>query len=218
LTVSAPHDASATSASAKALLSVSWAPRPLSVLLDEQLAAMRVFHNDREAAELAAAVPGISREQKLDARRRLDVVRRQQDALLAASQRSLDEAGSPLYQPGPRVLVVHRNEWLRGLLTRELAERGIDVIAQLENGADGVGVLVAEQPDLLLVEDALPQVTGMQMLAATRRYAPHTRTAVQVPYDDDIPSALDAGAVAVFTRRTAPADIASELARLVAAA
>jgi CheY-like chemotaxis protein len=197
---------------------VSWAPRPLTVLLGEQLAAMRVFHGDRDAAERAAAASGISREQKLDAQRRVDVVRRQHDALLAAAQRSLDEAGSPLSLPSPRVLVVHRNEWLRRRLTVELAERGIAVIAQLENGADGVGVLVAEQPDLLLVEEALPQVTGMQILAATRRYAPHTRTAVQVPYDDGIAPALDAGAVAVFTRRTPPADIAAELTRLVTAA
>jgi DNA-binding NarL/FixJ family response regulator len=101
-------------------------------------------------------------------------------------------------------------------VAEELAELGIKVVAQLDNGADGVGALVAEQPDLLLVEDALPQVTGMQMLAATRRYAPHTRTAMQVPYDDGLAPALDAGAAAVFTRRTPPADIALQLARLVA--
>jgi CheY-like chemotaxis protein len=216
LTLLASSIASAASVSAEDLLTVGWAPRSLAALLGEQLAAMRVFHHDRNAAELAAVASGMSREQRLDAHRRLDVVRRQHHALVSATQESLDRSGFPLYRPGPRVLVVHRNEWLRRRVAEELAELGIKVVAQLDNGADGVGALVAEQPDLLLVEDALPQVTGMQMLAATRRYAPHTRTAMQVPYDDGLAPALDAGAAAVFTRRTPPADIALQLARLVA--
>ncbi len=192
-----------------------WAARSLANLVHDQLTAMQTFHEDRNAAECAAAATGTTREQKLDAHRRLDVVRRQHQALVAASQASLDAAGSPLLRLAPRVLLVHRNEWLRTRVTADLGERGLEVIAQLDNGADGIGVLVAEQPDVLLVEDTLPQVTGMHILAATRRYAPRTMTAIQVPYEDSMAAAFEAGAVAVFTRRIPPADIAGELARLV---
>ena len=194
-----------------------WELRALPDLLQDQLEAMALFHRDHEAAERAAGLTGVSREQRLDAHRRLDVVRRQHEAVLASAKASLDRAGSPLPRLAPRMLLVHRNEWLRRRVAADLVDRGVEVVAQLDNGAEGIGVLVAEQPDVLLVEDALPQVTGLQVLAAARRYAPRTMTAMQVPYADELVTAFDAGAVAAFTRRIPPADIASELSRLVAA-
>lgn len=195
-----------------------WKPRSLPDLLHDQLAAFVLFHSDRNVAERAVTAAGLSREQKLDAHRRVDVVRRQHQALLGAVKAALDTSGPPLPNLVPRMLLVHRNDWLRQRVAAALAERGIDVVAHLDNGADGIGVLVAEQPDVLLVEDALPQVTGLQMLVAARRYAPRTMLAVQVPYDDGVGPALHAGAVATFTRRIPPADIADGLARLVGTA
>lgn len=193
-----------------------WVPRRPGTLLAQQLAAIAAFHEDRKAVERAISASGQSREQKLDAHRRLDVVRRQHEALIAASQSSLETAGS-VRQSAPRVLLVHRNEWLRHRVAADLTGRGVEVVAQLDNGAEAVGLLVAEQPDVLFVEDTLPMVAGLQLLTATRRYAPGTAGAIQVAYDDGLTGAFEAGAAAVFTRRIPPADIAGELARLVAA-
>jgi CheY-like chemotaxis protein len=217
LTIVAPRPDPATAVPVERRSSGGWAARSFADLLRDQLTGIRRFHDDRKAAEQAAAAAGGSREQRLDVSRRLDVVRRQHHALVTRTQASLEAAGSPLYRLRPRVLIVHRNDWLRRRVTAELPEGEIDVIAQLDNGADGVALLIAEQPDLLLVEDALPQVTGMQLLAAAHRYAPHTRAAIQVAYEDGLAAAVDAGATAVFTRRTPPSDIAAELTRLVAA-
>ncbi len=116
----------------------------------------------------------------------------------------------------PHAVVTHRHAWFVDKVALLLAEQGVTVLACTDNGAEALGAVVAEQPDVLLVEDALPQVTGMQILAAKRRYAPRTMTAIQVPYEDGLIAAFDAGAVAVFTRRIPPADISGELARLVA--
>ena len=129
----------------------------------------------------------------------------------------MEASGGVLRAMGPRALLVHRNEWLRRRVAQDLERCGIEVVAQLDNGAEGVGALVAEQPDLLFVEDTLPMVSGLQVLQEAGRYAPRTLLAAQVGYDDQLPAALDAGAVAAFTRRIPPADIGAELARLVSA-
>ncbi len=91
MTLLASRPATTTSVAADlAFVRCSWTPRSLSDLVQDQLAAMDTFHRDRNAAELAASATGVSREQKLDAHRRLDVVRRQHQALIAASQGTLD--------------------------------------------------------------------------------------------------------------------------------
>ena len=195
----------------------TWVPRSFAALLIDQLAAIAAFQEHRRAVETAVEEPGMSREQRLDARRRLDVLRRQHEAILASTSQSMEASGGVLRAMGPRALLVHRNEWLRRRVAQDLERCGVEVVAQLDNGAEGVGSLVAEQPDLLFVEDTLPMVSGLQVLQEARRYAPRTLLAAQVGYDDQLPAALDAGAVAAFTRRIPPADIGAELARLVSA-
>jgi CheY-like chemotaxis protein len=194
----------------------TWVPRSFATLVTDQLAAMAAFQEHRHAVESAVEEPGMSREQRLDARRRLDVLRRQHEAVLAATSQSMEGSGGVLHAMGPRALLVHRNEWLRRRVAQDLERCGVEVVAQLDNGAEGVGALIAEQPDLLFVEDTLPMVSGLQVLHEARRYAPRTLLAAQVGYDDQISAALDAGALAAFTRRIPPADIGAELARLVA--
>lgn len=194
-----------------------WVPRSYSDLVADQLRAMHAFHADRRAVEDSVAAPGQSREQRLDARRRLDVLHRQHDALVAATAGAMAASGDVLRAVGPRALLVHRNEWLRRRVAADLERCGVQVVAQLDNGADGVGTLIAEQPDVVLVEDTLPMVSGLQVLEAVRRYAPRCQAAVQVGYDDQLPAAFEAGAVAGFTRRIPPADIGAQLAALVGA-
>lgn len=193
-----------------------WTPRPFCDLVEDQLAAVESFLRNHRAAEELVDASARSREERLDARRRLDVLRRQRDALVTATAQAMDRSGGVLHTVGPRALLVHRNEWLRRRVAQDLERRGVELIAQLDNGAEGVGVLVAEQPDLLFVEDTLPMVGGLQVLAEARRYAPRTLLSVQVGYDDQLPAAWDAGAVAAFTRRIPPADIGDELAALLA--
>ena len=193
----------------------SWRSRTFADLVADQLSAIAAFQRHRRAVQEAAETPGMSREQRLDARRRLDVLRRQQEALLAATASSMNGSGGVLRTVGPRALLVHRNEWLRRRVAQDLERYGVEVVGQLDNGADGVGALIAEQPDLLFVEDTLPMVGGLQVLQQARRYAPAAVLAVQVGYDDQVAGALEAGAVATFTRRIPPADIGAELARLV---
>lgn len=217
--ISAPDTLDGTTmpvAPAQRNATVPWTPRAHGDLFADQLSAIAAFQRDRRAAGGVVGAPGQSREQRLDARRGLDVWARQHEAMAAATTRALAASGGVLHSIGPRALLVHRNEWLRRRVAQDLERCGVEVIAQLDNGADGVGALVAEQPDIVFVEDTLPMVSGFQVLAEARRYAPRALLAVQVGHDDQLAQALRAGAVATFTRRIPPVDIGAELFRLVA--
>lgn len=157
-----------------------------------------------------------SREERLDLARRLDVIARQRRAIVDWTERQLRASGDLMRSVATsRAVIAHRHAWLASRVTSALQERGITVVAELDNGADALGIVVAEQPDLLLVEDKLPMVTGLDLCRAVTTWSPRTLTAVQVAEDWQVGQFLDAGATTVFTRRIPPTDIAAELAQAV---
>ncbi len=85
----------------------------------------------------------------------------------------------------------------------------------LENGAEAVGFVIAEQPDLLLVEDSLSMMSGEDVLRSVLPYAPHTVCVAQVAHEDRVGALIEAGARMVWTRRAAPAELAAALRELV---
>jgi CheY-like chemotaxis protein len=190
--------------------------RPEIERVIDQVSAIGAWNRARREVEARAAEAG-SREMRLDRARRLDVVRRQHGALVESTERQLRDAGGCLEAaPAPRAVVVHRNDWFKDKLGAGLRAGGFTVVGELSNGADAVGVVVAEQPDVLLVEDKLPMLGGLAVVAEVRRYAPKTLVTVQVGNDWEIGPFLDAGAHAAFTRRIPPADIAEALCELLA--
>ena len=193
----------------------------MAEVLADQVRGISAWNTARRAIEMAeeAAEAGArSREMRLDLDRRMEVIRRQHEALVRRTEEQLAASARVLRSTAPaRAQVVHRNEWFRDKLVAGLADGGVDVIAQLENGADAVGVAVAEQPDLLVLEDKLPMITGEEVIRQVRQFSPLTIAVVQVSYDDDVPAALEAGARTAFTRRVPPADVAREICQLVTA-
>lgn len=157
------------------------------------------------------------REFRLDMARRADVVTRQRQALLDWTERQFLSSDHVAFVAAMRVVLVHRNAWFRQKVVSGLEAGGVAVVANLENGADAIGVVVAEQPDLLLVEDKLPMMSGLDLCKAVGQYAPSTVVVVQVANDWEIGPFLDAGATTVYTRRTPPADIVAHLLEAVAA-
>lgn len=198
---------------------VTWRPRTAAEVLADQLDGISAWHVARHAVEIAddaAAAGARSREMRLDLDRRMDVIRRQHEALLRRTEEQLEASTRLLRATAPvRALVVHRNDWFKDKLIAALTDGGVEVIGRLENGADAVGVAVAEQPDLLVVEDKLPMIGGEQVVRQVRRFSPRTIGVVQVSYDDGVAAALEAGARTAFTRRVPPAEIARELCQLI---
>lgn len=171
--------------------------------IDSWNAAGRVQRNMIPAARA-------SREMRLDLDRRTQARRRAQAAVFTRAAHQLEHSAHVLAEHAPtRALLVHRNGWLRGKVAERLRDHGIEVV-EVDDGADAIGVLVVEQPDLLLVEDRLPTLSGRQVLRSASRHAPRTVTAAQLLDETDAKDFLAAGASAVFTRRVPPPELADQ--------
>jgi CheY-like chemotaxis protein len=187
-------------------------------LAEAQLRGIEQFNRSRRMREVAAGAVGLSREARMDSARELEVIRREHDALVARAQEQLETSGThPLGTAGRTVVIAHRNEWFVGKVADALRERGYRVLSHVENGADAVGTVVAEQPDLVLVEDQLAMIPGEDVVRQIRALSPDTIIAAQVPYGDRVGALLEAGAATVLTRQVPPAEVADALLRLLEA-
>ena len=196
----------------------SWRPRSELEVLGQQLRAIDSFTRARRAREAAAQATARTREMRLDASRQLEVLRRQHEALVTRSTEQLRASGQLLAATAePRIVLAHRSEWFLRQVAECVEEHGVRVVARLDNGADVVGVLVAEQPDLVLVEDALAMARGDVVVREARAWSASTLVGVQAAGEDRFGSLLDAGAAAVFSRRTPPRDVATSMLALLAA-
>jgi len=193
-----------------------WQPRGEVDLAQSQLDAIERWNRARRAAEQSAELLARTREARLDLDRLLDVTRREHEAMVVRTQQHLrDSARIPRGASARRAVVVHRNDWFKDKVCAVLEEHGIDVVIRLDNGADAVGTCIAEQPDLLLVEDSLPMLTGVQVVRKVRTWSPRTISAAHVGHDDRIAELLEAGARTAWTRRVPPTDVGLALAGLV---
>lgn len=181
-------------------------------LMKAQLAAIDAWNEARHASETAAEALVLTREMRLDLSRRMEARRREQQALLARAEAQLSSSGDVLTQRVPtRAVLAHRSTWLRESVAKRLEECGVEVVGAFEDGADATGTVVVEQPDLVLVEDRLPTLSGVEVVRRVRRFAPGAIVGAQCLDGDGVRLLLDAGARAVFTRRTPPAEIADAL-------
>ena len=73
----------------------------------------------------------------------------------------------------PRILIVEDNELSRDMLSRRLEKRGYEV-ATASDGEEGVAKARTDEPDLILMDLALPVLDGWE---ATRRIKGEGRTA-----------------------------------------
>lgn len=193
-----------------------WRPRSEVELAAQQLRAIDRFNTSRRLAERAAAVAARSREMRMDATRRLEVLRREHAAVVARAHEQLRLSGDLLCATAARrVVLAHRNEWFLGKVSRALEDEGLQVVARVDNGADAVGVIVCEQPDLVLVEESLAMVPGEEVVRAVRELSPQTLVAAQVQHADRTAALREAGACLVFPRSLGPVDVAIGLASLL---
>ena len=195
------------------------AQRFMPSLIARQVEAIDAWHENLKKREEALLLNSESREERLDADRRREVLRCTTDALVdQTAAQWLDPAPEPMKRTAPvRAVIAHRQPWFATKVSAALAERDVTVVAVTDNGARALGIVVAEQPDLVLVEDTLPMLSGAELLAEMTRFAPLTLAAAQVRHGDRIGPLLDAGAKTVFTRQVPPAAVAAELAKFVCA-
>ena len=194
-----------------------WHPRSELDLAAQQLRAVERFNRACRMREEAAAAAARSRELRMDAARSLEVLRRQHDAVVSRAHEQLRTSGQLLRSTAERrVVIASRSYCLAAKVQQALEDRGVHVVARTDNGADAVGLVVAEQPDLVLVEDTLAMLAGLEVIREIRQFSPDTVVAAQAASGHRVGDLLEAGASAVFTRQVPPRDVAESLLRLVA--
>lgn len=195
-----------------------WRPRSELTRLRQQLDAIDVFTHARRQHEFAAAASARTRELRLDSDRLVEVLQRQQQALVERTHAQLQDTGGVLTHLADKtVLLAHRNQWFLDRVTDVLTQHGLTVIGTVDNGADAVGCAVAEQPDAVLIADSLAMLPGEDVVRELRKYCASSRLFAQVEHSDRVGALLEAGASAVFTRRVPPKDVAEGVCHLLAA-
>ncbi len=186
-------------------------------LVVAQVAGIDAWRREQRSLDLQEVVAR-SREMRLDAARRRDARRRESDAVLRRAQEHLEASVYVLTVCSPRrAVVAHRSDWWRRGLGRELELAGIAVVASGSDGADALGVAVVEQPDLLVLEDLLPTLSGTDVARRARTLFPDTLVALHASDREAEAGARGAGAHLVFPRQTAPALVAQQVLRVLPA-
>lgn len=187
-------------------------------LAQRQLAALDRWHAQRVSAERAMQLAAQSREQRLDLARRREVMREQHAAIIARTDAQLRASARLLpVAARPTLVVAHRTDWFADRVCQLLAGAELEMVARVDNGAHAVGAAVAEQPDLMLVEDVLPQLTGLDVVRQVLEHSPGTRVVAHAGSTGSVGLLLAAGAAAVYSRQVKPMDVVDGLLRLVPA-
>ena len=181
-------------------------------LLTAQVQAIDAWNRSNRVASDAADVIGLTREMRLDLSNRMAARRREQAALVARVDQQLRDSGDLLSARRPvRAVLAHRNEWLSGKVSARLQERGVLVVGIFSDGADAAGTIVAEQPELVFLEDRLPSLTASDLVRRVRDFSPLSIIGAQVEDSRGIAPLIDVGAHAVFPRRIPPVEMADQL-------
>jgi hypothetical protein len=176
-----------------------------------QSEALKRWAAVRAAREQTLRAMVSSRESRMDTDRRLTILERADRAVHRTSANGSHSAAPATAHM--TAVIAHRHDWFVGKIADALAEHGVAVVAACNNGADALGTIIAEQPDLVLVGDALAMLTSEELIAEVALLAPQTVVAAQVGHGDQVGRMLDAGARTAFTRQVPPAEVAAALAQ-----
>jgi hypothetical protein len=188
---------------------------PVALLL-RQLEGIDGWNRARQSRECAQPSGPASRQDRLLAARRIDVLVHAHATVLARASAALAEQPKPLAGlSAHRAVVAHRHQWFADELSQALEAHGVDVISVSDNAAEALGVVVAEQPELLVVGDPLVMLTTVELLSEAARFAPQTLRAVQVSNGTGVGLMLEAGAHSVVTQHVPPQETADQLRALL---
>jgi len=147
---------------------VGWRPRTSVELILDQVRAIGSWVQDPGGDQPACVPKGgrVPRETGLDLAGELAALRATHAAVLARAELQLRRTGDLMWADSScRAVLAHRDVWWRDRVADCLSALGVQVIAQAGDGADVVGVLVVEQPDLVVVQDLLPLLPACRWCA-----------------------------------------------------
>ena len=104
-----------------------------------------------------------------------------------------------------RVLVVDDHPMWRDAVARDLAEAGYDVVATVSDGSQALRVAAAAQPDVVVLDLQLPDMSGVKVTRGLRAAHPAARVLVLSASGEqqDVLDAVKAGAVGYLLKSAA---------------
>ena len=109
-----------------------------------------------------------------------------------------------------RLLVVDDHAVVRqGLCSLLTARYGVKVIGEAANGLEAVEKAQALQPDVILMDLAMPHMTGLEAILRIRENDPHARILVLTSFGEDVKvsAAIRAGAMGYLLKDSGPAEL-----------
>jgi DNA-binding NarL/FixJ family response regulator len=119
--------------------------------------------------------------------------------------------------PAIRVLLVDDASDIRALLKLVLEfDAEFDVVAQAGNGEDAIRLCEQHQPDLVVLDIAMPVMDGMDALKRLREVAPLTKVVMYSAYDSSwlADRARGYGAAAYIDKTAGVVDMVGQLRRI----
>jgi len=109
-----------------------------------------------------------------------------------------------------RVLLADDHAVVRGGIRALLEhEDGLEVIGEANDGAEAVDMARALTPDVILLDLAMPQKTGIEAIEEIKSERPDARILVLTSYadDDKVFAAIKAGAMGYLLKQTTPLEL-----------
>lgn len=103
-----------------------------------------------------------------------------------------------------RVLLIDDHEIFRlGLRSLFNASGGIEIVSEADNGADGLARLRQTPADIVVLDYAMPGITGLDVLQKIRRQAPETRLILLTASSSEsvLAEALDEGVEGILLKQ-----------------
>ena len=110
-----------------------------------------------------------------------------------------------------RLLVVEDHAVVRqGLCSLLTAKYGVRVVGEAANGLEAVEKAQALQPDVILMDLAMPHMTGLEAILRIREKNPDARILVLTSFGDDakVSAAIKAGALGFLLKDSSADDLA----------
>jgi DNA-binding NarL/FixJ family response regulator len=116
-----------------------------------------------------------------------------------------------------RVLVVDDTESVRILLKRALPSHGFDVIGEAANATEGIEKAKAEQPDVIVLDMQMPDISGAEAIAPLKAEAPNARIVIYSSEEERLirKQVIDLGADTFVDKMAPIRDMAAEINRVL---